>query len=93
MEDKKERTSITRTEGKKTTDITVERIDNGYLVTTCVTDYSGDKYESNTSKVFSKTNPLEEEEEEAEEEKTKKLAKGMNGLLDSLAGFEGNLNV
>ncbi len=88
---KQMRTSISKTEGSKRTDISVEAIDNGYLVTTCIEDTKDGKWDSKTTKYFSKENPLMEEEKE--ENDTKELAKGMSGLLDSLAGYEGKINI
>ncbi len=91
-QNKQERTRICKTEGNKTTEITVEKIDNGYLVETCISDSSDNKYTTKTTKTFSKTNPLEEEEE-TEEEESQELVKGMSGLLNSLASNEGKINV
>lgn len=102
MVDNKETMSIEKREGEVTHRINVEKIENGYLVTTCkygsIPDPENEgktKYIDETSKTFSKTNPLndEEEEEESEEEKTKELAKGMGGLFNSLAKSQGMLNI
>lgn len=71
-------------------DITVEKIDNGYLVTTYVSGYKGEgdkkEYFSNTNKQFSKTNPLSKKKEEEEEDESNETLESLGGLFNSLGG-------
>jgi hypothetical protein len=83
------RMNISKSENGLTTDISVEEIKNGYLVTTSKFGDVEGKYTSETTKVFSEKNPLEE----GEEDETKELAKGMGSMFDSLAKSEGMFNV
>mgnify|MGYP006313977553 CR=1 FL=1 len=90
IEKEKERTSISKTENGMTTTITVEEIENGFLVTKDTCGNKDDKWVSECKKEFSKTNPLKEEE--VEEDTSKELMKGVTGLFNSLASSEGKVN-
>lgn len=90
-QDQPMRMSVTKSEGGLTTDISVEEIDNGFLITTNKYGDIEGKYTSKTTKTFSKTNPLVEAIDE--EDETKELAKGLGGLFNSLAKSEGMLDV
>jgi len=74
--------------GENTTEVTVEEISNGYLITTWKSwEDSEGKYHSNETKAFSKENPLENDidSEKPGKQSIESLYKGLFGgsnLLD-----------